>query len=147
MSTELIERYLRTRRRRYFRGQHDGEFFFILTVGHERLHVHLESSRGDGNIVTIRVTPGYFFPARERARLLEFADRWNHNDQRAKALVHESTDPNRIGLDAENSCPGHDIKFEDFADFADETIRSAVDLFSAISPGPSSQQSWLPDAS
>ena len=147
MSTELIERYLRTRRRRYFRGQHDGEFFFILTAGHERLHVHMESSRADGNLVTIRVTPGYFFPATDRARLLQFAAQWNDEDSCARANVHKSTDPNRLGLAAENSCAGQDIEFEDFANFADHTIRSAVDMFRAISPGQPPQQEWLPDAS
>ena len=32
LSTELTERYLRTRGLRYFRGQHDGEFFFVANA-------------------------------------------------------------------------------------------------------------------
>lgn len=141
MSTELIERYLRTRGHRFFRGRHDGEFFFILTA--ERLHVHLETSRGEGDSITVRVIPGYFYPAADRAHVMQVVEAWDNGD--VNAVVVESTDPNRVGLAAESSCPGT-IAFADFAAFADDTIRSAADLFRAIGPAPPAQ-AWLPDAS
>ena len=62
--TELVERYLRTRRLRYFRGRHDREFFFILTVGHERLHVHLEIAPGSRDILTVRIDSQLLLPRR-----------------------------------------------------------------------------------
>ena len=133
--TELVERYLRTRRLRYFRGGHDRECFFILTVGHERLHVHLEIAPGSRDILTVRVTPSYYFPAADRERLLGFARRWNAESRRVEAVVHDSSDPSRIGVVAENSCPiadGADV--DDFADFADQTIRSAIKLFAELTP-------------
>src|SRR5260370_14380189 len=127
--TELIERYLRARGRRYFRGHHDGEYFFILTVGHERLHVHLEISPADRHALTVRTTPAYFFPAAERVRLLEFADNWNRSGRRATAIVFESCDQTRIGVVAEDSYSlAPDVPFEEFADRADDTITSAVQL-------------------
>ena len=131
--TELIERYLRARKLRYFRGCHDGEFFFLLTVGHERLHVHLEAAAADH--VTVRVTPANFFPAADRPRLQQFIDNWNVESRRATAIVHESSDPTRIGVVVENSYPiGRGMQLEDFAGLADNTIRSAIKLFAEITP-------------
>jgi hypothetical protein len=52
-----------------------------------------------------------------------------------EAVVHDSSDPSRIGVVAENSCPiadGADV--DDFADFADQTIRSAIKLFAELTP-------------
>jgi hypothetical protein len=150
--TELIERYLRARGRRYFRGHHDGEYFFILFVGHERLHVHLEISPADPDTLTVRTTPAYFFPAADRARLAEHADIWNRQNRRTTAVVHESCDQTRIGVIAQDSYAlAPDLSFEDFADLADETISSAVDLFAQITPAAEPKQArtlgtWLKDA-
>lgn len=133
--TELIERYLLARGRRYFRGHHDGEYFFILTVGHERLHVHIELSSADCDTFTVRVVPAYFFPAADRARLMSFADKWNRDSRATRAIVHESCDKSRIGVTAENSYPlATTMPFDEFAGLADNTIRSAVKLFAEITP-------------
>jgi hypothetical protein len=133
--SELIERYLHSRGRRYFRGHHDGEYFFILTVGHERLHVHLEILPGSGDVLAVRVAPGHFFPAADRERMISFARSWNAESRRAEVIVHESSDPNRIGVAAESSCAIADgIDAQDFADFADKTIRSAIKLFAELTP-------------
>lgn len=70
LSTNLIERYLRARGRRYFRGHHDAEFFFVANA-HLRLHVHLEISPAYRDVFTIRVSPAYFFPATDHTRLAE----------------------------------------------------------------------------
>ncbi len=143
--TELIERYLRTRKLRYFRGHHDGEFFFIHTVGHERLHVHLEIDPADPETLTIRVTPAHFFPAADRARLMHFADTWNEDAGRVKAVVHESCDLNRIAVVAENCYPIAGMPFDDFATVADDAIRSGVELFAGIPP-TRRLGAWLKDA-
>jgi hypothetical protein len=130
MRTEMIERYLHTRGRRYFRGHHDEDYFFILTVGHERLHIHIEIPPADRHSVTVRATPSCFYPAAESARLWSFADRWNEESRPTRAVVHESCDQNRIGLAAQNSYRlAPNVPFEEFADLADSTIRSAVALF------------------
>jgi len=119
MRTEMIERYLRARGHRYFRGHHDADYFFILTVGHERLHIHIEIPPADRHSVTVRATPSCFYPAAESARLRSFAGKWNKESRPTRAVVHESCDQNRIGL-------------EEFADLADSTIRSAVALFAEM---------------
>jgi hypothetical protein len=150
--TELIERYLLARGRRYFRGHHDGEYFFILTVGQERLHVHLEISPADRHTLTVRTTPAYFFPAADRARLQEFADNWNGSDRRATATVFESCDQARVGVVAQDSYSlGPEVQFGEFAEMADDTIRSAVQLFTEMTPAPGPKPArtlgtWLRDA-
>jgi hypothetical protein len=150
--TELIERYLLARGRRYFRGHHDGEYFFIVTVGHERLHVHLEISPADRDTLTVRTTPAYFFPATDRARLTQFADNWNRPDRRATAIVYESCDQTRIGVAAEASYSlAPDVPFGEFAEIADDTISSAVQLFTEMTPAGESKPArplgmWLRDA-
>lgn len=45
LCADLIERYLRTRGSRYFRGQHDGEFFYVANTRPRRLHVHCRPPR------------------------------------------------------------------------------------------------------
>jgi Putative bacterial sensory transduction regulator len=152
MTIESIERYLRTRRLRYFRGHADGEYFFILTLDHQRLHVHLELSRAEPEILTVRVTPSCFFPAAHRDRLLGVINTWNGGPRPAEAIVHESSDPTRIGVVAENShLIDRSTSYDELAHFADETIQSAVDLFGELmpvaDPAPASAfHNWVPDA-
>lgn len=132
LSTNLIERYLCTRGRRYFRGRHDGEFFFVLNTD-RRLHIHLEIPPAHPDVVTIRVTPACFFPAVEHTRLTGFADEWNMQNRGVTALVHGSSDPGRIGVTAEQSrWIGEPVRFDDFAAFADDATTAAVDLFSRL---------------
>lgn len=102
LSTNLIERYLRARGRRYFRGHHDAEFFFVANA-HLRLHVHLEISPAYRDVFTIRVSPAYFFPATDHTRLAEIVNAWNLQNHEVTAIVHGSSDPHRIGVAAERS--------------------------------------------
>lgn len=92
LSTNLIERYLRARGRRYFRGHHDAEFFFVANA-HLRLHVHLEISPAYRDVFTIRVSPAYFFPATDHTRLAEIVNAWNLQNHEVTAIVHGSSDP------------------------------------------------------
>jgi hypothetical protein len=134
LSTNLIERYLCSRGRRYFRGRHDGEFFFVLNSD-RRLHVHLEIPALHPDVFTIRVTPACFFPAAEHRDLLHFADTWNEQNRDVTAIVHASSDPLRIGVTAEQSrWIGERVRFDDFAAFADRATTAAVDLFSGLTP-------------
>jgi len=144
---DLIDRYLLDRGRRHFRGHHDGEYFFILSVGHERLHVHFEVSGPDRDTVTVRITPAYFFPAADRDRLLAITERWNRECGQITTLVFESCDQSRVGVVAENSWPmAGTMPFDGFADAADSTIRSAVELFTEVTAGACPLGTWLKDA-
>lgn len=118
LSTNLIERYLRARGRRYFRGHHDAEFFFVANA-HLRLHVHLEISPAYRDVFTIRVSPAYFFPATDHTRLAEIVNAWNLQNHEVTAIVHGSSDPHRI-------------RFDDFATFVDNAVSAATELFGQL---------------
>lgn len=135
----LIERYLRTRGsrycRRYFRGHHDGEFFYVAAVRPRRLHVHLEVCPTHDDVLIIRVAPTYFFPAGERSCLSEFADAWDREDHQVSAIVHDSSDPRRIGVVAHRSQRvAASAPFDDFAALVDGAIADAIDLFGRLAP-------------
>jgi hypothetical protein len=98
---ELIERYLRTRQVRYFRGHHDDEFFFLVNAYHGRLHVHLEPCGADREMVKVSATAERYYPAASRTRVAALAAQWN-----------------------QASPPGND-----FGTFVDATIQSSIDLF------------------
>ena len=147
VAAQLIERYLLSRGRRYFRGHHDGEYFFLLTVGDERLHVHLELAPDDPDLLTIRVAPSYFFPTADRERLLGFVDSWNQAAHRVTAVIHESSDPTRFGISAENSCRvALDVTFADFAGLVDQTIGSSIRLFGELPLARETPCMWVLDA-
>jgi hypothetical protein len=150
LSANLIERYLCTRGSRYFRGRHDGEFFYVANTRPRRLHVHLEICPAHGDVLLIRVTPACFFPATERPALTHFADTWNRQHREVTAVVHGSSDPQRLGVVARRSqwIRGN-VAFEEFASFVDAAIADAIDLFGQLTPVgdlPSAPQPLLRDA-
>ncbi len=129
---KLVERYLRTRARRYFRGHRDGEYFFV-TGAPRRLHIHLEISPAHDDVLIIRVTPGCYFPAAERPWLTYFSDGWNGQDRHVTAIVHGSSDPQRIGVVARKSqWIRNSVSFVDFTSFVDLTIADATELFDEL---------------
>ena len=146
----LVERYLRTRGRRYFRGQHDREYFFVASARPRRLHVHLEISPPHDDVLIIRVDPGCFFPAADRPWLAHFSDTWNRRDRHVTAIVHASCDPQRIGVVARRSQWIRDsVSFEDFASFVDRAIADATEFFGELSPVvelPTTTRTLLRDA-
>lgn len=135
LCADLIECYLRTRGSRYFRGRHDGEFFYIANTRPRRLHVHLEASPAHDDVLVVRVAPACFFPVADRPWLTHLADSWNRLDREVTAIVHNSSDPQRIGVLARRSQWLRDgIGFEDFARFVDNTIAAAIELFGELAP-------------
>jgi hypothetical protein len=150
LCANLIERYLCARGSRYFRGQHDGEFFYVANTRPRRLHVHLEICPTHGDVLMIRVAPACFFPATDGPWLMHFADTWNRQDHEVIAIVHGSSDPQRIGVVARRSqWIRKGVSFEDFASFVDATIADAIDLFGQLTQVvelPSTAQPLLRDA-
>lgn len=147
MCATLIERYLRTRGRRYFRGHREGEYFFVSNTRPRRLHVHFEVAPAHDDVLIIRVTPGCYFPAGERPWLTYFSDRWNRQERQVTAIVHASSDPHRIGVVARKSqWIRKNVTFDDFASFVDRTIADATEFFTELSPVvelPSTQKPLL----
>jgi hypothetical protein len=150
LCASLVERYLCTRGNRYFRGRHDGEFFYVANTRPQRLDVHLEICPTHGDVLMIRVTPACFFPATDRPRLMHFADTWNQQSHEVTAIVHGSSDPQRIGVLARRSqWIRKGVSFEDFASFVDAAIADAIDLFGQLDPVvelPSTARPLLLDA-
>ena len=135
LSIDLTERYLRSRGIRHFRGQHDGECFFVSNAGGRRLHVHLGISRWRSDVFTIRVAPASFFPAADGAHLTRLADAWNHQGSEVIAIVHGSSDPQRIGVFARSSRRIRNrIPFEEFARYLDRSVAAAIDFFAELTP-------------
>lgn len=151
LSPSLIERYLCTRGSQYFCGQHDGEFFYVANTRPRRLHVHLEISTGHNDLLLIRVAPACFFPASDRPWLTHLADTWNRQDHDVTAVVHGSSDPQRIGVVARRTqWIAGSVAFDDFAGFVDRTIAAAIEFFAELSPVvelPSTAQPLVLDAS
>jgi hypothetical protein len=135
LGANLIERYMSTCGLRFFRGQRDGEYFFVANAHPRRLHVHLEISPSFGDVLIIQVTPACNFPVADRPWLTHFADTWNQQNREVTAIVQGSSDPQRIGVSARRSqWIRENISFEDFASFADRTIAAAIDLFAELTP-------------
>ena len=135
LGANLIERYLCTRGIRYFRGARESEYFYVANTRPFRLHVHLEVSPKQ-HLLLIRVTPACFFPVSDRPLLTHFADRWNKQDRAVTAVVHESSDPGRIGVVALCSQWIQDgfHSFDDFTTFVDGGIAAAIEFFSELTP-------------
>lgn len=123
---ELIESYLRARQVRYFRGHHDDEFFFLINAYHGRLHVHLEVASADRDSIAISVCAERYYPARLRGCLIALVDDWNSANPWARATLVSSSDPNLLGIAADNRYSRESV---DFAKVVDHTLQSAIELF------------------
>jgi hypothetical protein len=147
----LIERYLCTCGVRFYRQDHDGEYFFVVDAQPRRLNVHLKMSPSFGDVLTVRVTPACLFSVDQRPWLTQFADAWNRQGREVSAIVHGTSNPQRIGVLARRSqWIREGISFEEFATFADRTIAAAIALFEGLTPVvelPAKAQPLLRDAS
>ncbi|WP_208300471.1 hypothetical protein [Mycobacterium sp. DL592] len=133
---ELIERYLRTRQVRYFRGHHDDEYFFLVNAYHGRLHVHLEPCGPDRRMVKISITAERYYPAAARATVAALASQWNASAPPVTATVFASSDPRLVGVVAArrfSTAAGGD-----FGSVVDQSIQSAIDLFGRLKASVSS---------
>ena len=140
---QLIERYLRARQVRHFRGHHDDEYFFLVSGYHGRLHVHLQPCGPSGAAVQISITTERYYPAEQRARVESLVEQWNHTAPRITASVFESSDPRLVGVLAERRYRAGDT---DFGPFVDQAVQSAIDLFGRLGvlvPSPSEETHLL----
>jgi hypothetical protein len=153
LAPELIERYLDLRDLKFFRGRDGDEFLLLMSGEQSRLHIHLQVSGRDRNVLAIRVSPVENYPAGERARLMELVNDWNRDTHWPKAFVRETSHPGQVGVVGESTYPLKDgIHFEALARFIDYTVQGAFDLFDKIGEAirlPSAQtlETWLREAS
>ncbi len=131
----LIERYVRTCGLQFLKGEHDGEYFCVANADPWRLHVHIEISASFDDVLRIRVNPACSFTVADRPWLTHFADTWNQQNREVTAIVHDSPDPQRVGvLACRSRWIRESISFDDFASFAGRTIAAAIDLFAELTP-------------
>jgi hypothetical protein len=132
----LTERYMRASGLRFFRGEHEGEYFAVVDAHPRRLHVHLEFSPSFSDVLIIQVTPACRFPQAYQSWITHYADTWNQQNRQVTAIVHRSTsDRQRIGISARRSqWIREGISFEHFASVVDRTIAAAIDFFAGLTP-------------
>jgi hypothetical protein len=135
LCANLIERYVRSCGLQFLKGEHDGEYFCVANGHPRRLHIHLEISPTFRDMLIIRVAPACLFTPADRPWLTRFADTWNEQNREVTAIVHDSSDPQRIGVSARRSrwIP-ETVSLEEFASLADRTITAAIDLFAELAP-------------
>jgi len=134
----LIEEYLRARGVRYFRGQHDDEYFFLvdfqadfcLDTSHGRLHVHLEVSGLLRDNILLSITPDRFYPVGKRDLLTSLSTRWTAGSGGAEAVVHDSSDPALVGITVLDRF--RPTSSAGLAYFVDQSIASAIELFEQV---------------
>lgn len=149
---ELIEDYLRGRGVRYFRGHRDDAFFYFVDVPVSafrarrtgRLNVHLEVCGPRRDAVRVSVGPDRFYPADRRERLTAIAARWNAGDPCVHAVVHDSSDPALVGVEARIT--RRPIDTAGLADFVDHAVASSVELFGLIGEAALPEPHSLRDA-
>ncbi|WP_156687081.1 YbjN domain-containing protein [Mycobacterium sp. Marseille-P9652] len=133
LCANLIEGYLATSGLRHLRGEHEGEYFCVVNTDRGRLHVHLEMSPSFDDVLVVSVTRGRLLPAADRLWLTHFADAWNRRNRGVTALLHVSSNPQRIGIVARRSqWIREGISAEAFAAFVDSTIEAAIELFAEM---------------
>lgn len=130
----LIEDYLRTRGVRYFRGHQDDEYFFLVGLPRRNgdhlkahLNVHLEVVGAERDTVQVSITADRYYPATNRSRLDELVTRWNADGPAVTAKVHDSCDPQLVGLSARGAF--RPAGLTTLTEFVDAAVAGAVALF------------------
>ncbi|OBI16359.1 hypothetical protein A5714_11235 [Mycobacterium sp. E2462] len=133
LSTELIERYLRSHPLRFFRSD-DGEEF-LLTSPHSRgkLSITLRINGLRRDILEVSISPAAHYPAAERPRLLELVNEWNRDTHWPKAFVRETPHPGHVSVVGENAyLLTHGIHPQALGDLVRSTVEHGADLFDKI---------------
>lgn len=149
LSTELIERHLRSRQLRFFRSD-DGEEFLVLS-SHERgkLHVTLRVNGLRRDVLELSITPAAYYPAGERPRLMELVNDWNRDTHWPKAFVRETARPSHVSVVGENAYLLSDgIHLEALGNLIRSAVEYGVDLFAKIEqavclPSAHALEQWM----
>jgi Putative bacterial sensory transduction regulator len=150
LSTELIERYLRSRQLRFFRSD-DGEDFMMVLSNYERgkLHVNLRINGLRRDVLEISMTPAGYYQAAARPRLMELVNDWNRDTHWPKAFVRETAGPNHVSVVAENAYLLTDgIHLAALGNFVRSTVEYGADLFKKIEqavslPSANALEEWM----
>lgn len=152
LSTQLIERYLKTRDLRYYRNSDADEYLLLFSTLHGKLHVTIRLGGPGNQVLVISVTPAVNYPAAQRVRLMEVINDWNRDSWWPKAFVRQTSLPDQVSVVGEQSIwLPEGIHFEAVAEFIDATNACASDLFGKITaamalPSAPTLQRWLDTA-
>lgn len=150
LSTELIERYLRSRHLRFFRSD-DGEEFMMVLSNYERgkLHVNLRINGLRRDILEISVSPAGYYPASDRPRLMELVNDWNRDTHWPKAFVRETAQPSHVSVVGECAYLLTDgIHLDGLGNFIKSTAEYGTDLIEKIEraislPSADALEEWM----
>jgi hypothetical protein len=146
--TWQIEEYLRARGVQYFRGHHDDEFLYFVHfldgTYRGRLDVHLEADGADPGTLLVNISPDRFFPAEKRARLAVLAEEWNAGQPVIQAVVHGSSDPRLVGLQARGRTTLTDPAA--LSGFVDAAVAAGIGLFGRVAAEIPTSDAVLRDA-
>jgi hypothetical protein len=150
LSTDLIERYLRSRHLRFFRSD-DGEEFMLLLSNFERgkLHVNLRINGLRRDVLEVSITPAGYYEAAARPRLMELVNDWNRDTHWPKAFVRETAAPNHVTVVGESAYLLTDgIHLAALGNLITSTVEYGVDLFAKIEqaaslPSAEALEEWM----
>lgn len=150
LSTELIERYLRSRHLRFFCSD-DGEEFMMVLSNYVRgkLHVNLRINGLRRDILEISVSPAGYYPASDRPRLMELVNDWNRDTHWPKAFVRETAQPSHVSVVGESAYLLTDgIHLDGLGNFIKSTAEYGTDLIEKIEraislPSADALEEWM----
>lgn len=150
LSTELIERYLRSRQLRFFRSD-DGEEFMLVLSNYQRgkLLVNLRINGLRPDILEISVSPAGYYLASDRPRLMELVNDWNRDTHWPKAFVRETAQPSHVSVAGESAYLLSDgIHLDGLGNFIKSTVEYGADLIEKIEqaislPSADALEEWM----
>lgn len=149
LSTDLIERYLRSRGLRFFRSDDGEEFLMLSSYERGKLHVTLRLNGLRRDVLEISVSPAAYHPAGERPRLMELVNDWNRDTHWPKAFVRETVRPGRVSVVGENAYLLSDgIHLEALGNLVRSAVEHGADLFAKIEqairlPSAHALEQWM----
>ncbi|OBB66486.1 YbjN domain-containing protein [Mycobacterium sp. 852014-50255_SCH5639931] len=149
LSTELIDRYLRSRELRFFRSDDGEEFMMLPSYERGKLHVNLRINGLRRDVFEISISPAGHYPATERARLMELVNDWNRETHWPKAFVRETARPSHVSVVGENAYLLTDgIHLEALGNLVRSTVEYGADLFQKIEraiclPSADTLEEWM----
>jgi hypothetical protein len=140
LSTDLIERYLRSRHLRFFRSDDGAEFMMVLSSCERgKLHVNLRINGLRPDILEISISPAGYYQASERPRLMELVNDWNR----------ETAAPSHVSVVGESAYLLTDgIHLAALGNFIKSTVEYGADLIEKIEqaiclPSADTLEQWM----
>jgi Putative bacterial sensory transduction regulator len=149
LSTELVERYLRSRQLRFFRSDDGEEFMMLPSYERGKLQVNLRINGLRRDIFEISISPPGYYPATERPRLMELVNDWNRETHWPKAFVRETARPGQVSVVGENAYLLTDgIHVEALGNLVRSSVEYGADLFEKIEraiclPSAHTLEEWM----